>query len=127
MGEADRQRHSESAPDGGQATGKVLAGAVPTRFDRMPEALVAPALFCVRAFDRISSGLVLAYAGCSLWLVGANANALTVLCSYPYKSCSKNWRSSAARSRRFLIPTLQVAFFSRFSVICRMTAKFSAA
>jgi hypothetical protein len=33
------------------------------------------------------------------------------LCSSPYKSCSKNWRSSAARGRRFLTPTLQVACF----------------
>src|SRR5512133_3838034 len=127
MGEADRQRDSESAPDGGEATSSVLAGAVPTRFDRMPEALAASALGCNEAFDRISSGLVLGYAGVHCGSLGRTPTHAPSLCSYPYKSCSKNWRSSAARSRRFLIPTLQLAFFSRFSVMCRMTAKFSAA
>jgi hypothetical protein len=49
----------ESAPDRGQATGKVSAGAVPTRIDRMREELVALASNGDEAFDRLSSGLVL--------------------------------------------------------------------
>ena len=35
MGEAVRQRRGESAPDVGLATGGAVAGAVPTRIDRM--------------------------------------------------------------------------------------------
>jgi len=53
MGEADRQRRGESAPDVDLATGRAVAGAVPTRVERMREGQGSQPID-VKAFDRLS-------------------------------------------------------------------------